>query len=261
MEILSSELLVKLNALRNIVKKTIEGTTPQEMVMPPRYFDPQYVMDLFTRYQTIRDNLKTDFAALFDDLPIREVKASGTTDFDGRGYIERHQIQLLLRDIENCLDLLSGLPIVDIPSMKITREGVYFAGQYFDALKSFKDILSGAKRKIDMIDGYINEQVLDILTSKNSSVEVNILTKTVSPSLKIATQRFNQQYGKLSIRSSQAFHDRFVIIDNVDYYHFGASIKDLGKRGFMFSLIEEPSVITTLSKHYLQEWKIAKVEV
>jgi hypothetical protein len=145
--------------------------------------------------------------------------------------------------------------------MKVTREGVYFAGQYFDALKNVKDILPNAIKKIDIVDGYIDEQVLAILTSKKPAVEVNILTKVVSPSLKVLAQRFNKQYGKLFIRSSQAFHGRFLIIDDLDYYHFWASIKDVGKRGFMFSRIEEQEVIESFSKKFAEEWKKATFEV
>lgn len=100
-----------------------------------------------------------------------------------------------------------------------------------------------------------------MLTSKDSNVNVNILTKTVKPALRIAAQRFNQQYGRLSIRSSQAFHDRFVMIDDMDYYHFGASLSDLGRRGFMFSRIEEPTIIAFLSNQYIKEWNSAKIEV
>ena len=258
---MSSVLLPKLNALRNAVRKKLEATTPREVAHPRNLFDPTNVAELFTRYEPLRDELKKEFPSLFNDLPIRTVKPSGTTEFGGRGYINRLQIKQLLDDIENCLDLLSGVSKVEIPSMKVTREGVYFAGQYFDALKNVKDILSNANRKIDIVDGYIDEQVLDVLTSKKPAVEVNILTKKVSPSLKIMAQGFNQQYGKLSMRSSQAFHDRFIIIDDLEYYHFGASLKDAGRRGFMFSRIEEQTVIDSFSKKFAEEWKKATIEV
>lgn len=101
--------------------------------------------------------------------------------------------------------------------------------------------------------------MLNLISAKDNAVEVSILTKKVSAALNIAASAFNKQYGNLSIRTSSAFHDRFVITDDSDFYHFGASIKDLGNRGFMFSLIEEPTVIDALRNQWKQEWAKASV--
>jgi len=100
-----------------------------------------------------------------------------------------------------------------------------------------------------------------LLTGKKSTVPVNILTKSVDPALKVAAIAFNKQYGGLAIRMSKAFHDRFVIIDNKDFYHFGASIKDVGKRGFMFSRIEEEHVIKAIQEKLSEEWKQSTVAI
>ena len=145
--------------------------------------------------------------------------------------------------------------------MKVTREGVFFAGQYFDALLRVRDILAHAKKRIVIIDGYVNEDVLNLVSGKDKAVEVNILTKNVSAALNTAANAFNKQYGNLSVRTSSTFHDRFVIIDDSDFYHFGASIKDLGNRGFMFSLIEESFVMDALRHQFNQEWAKATVVV
>ena len=150
---------------------------------------------------------------------------------------------------------------VSIPSMKITREGVFFAGQYFDAFQKVMDILSPARQTIVIIDGYVSEDVLTMLSCKGEKVEVNILTKAVSPTLKIAALKFNKQYGNLSIRTTSAFHDRFVFVDDNNFYHFGASIKDLGNKGFMFSVIEEPIIIDAVRRQWAEEWKKATVVV
>lgn len=147
------------------------------------------------------------------------------------------------------------------PSMRVSREGVFFKGQVFDALILVTQLVASAEKRIVIIDGYISEDVLNIVSSKDPAVEVMILTKKVEPAVKTAAVAFNSQYGKLSIRTSQAFHDRFVIIDDTDFYHFGASIKDLGKRGFMFSRIEEPSVIQGLKSMCNSEWATATVVV
>jgi hypothetical protein len=146
-------------------------------------------------------------------------------------------------------------------SVSVEREGIYFAGQQFDAMLRVSQILSAARSTITIIDGYIGEEVLALLTTKASSVTAFILTKPLPPALAVIAKAFNSQHGRLSIRSSQAFHDRFVIIDDRDFYHFGASIKDLGKRGFMFSRIEETEMIEALRKKFSQEWASATVEV
>ena len=242
------EILSKLIALRNNVAKFIERRIA-------RIFDPQDVMDLFYRYIPIRDELLSKYSSLFSDLPIREIlKPSKTTDFEGRGYIRRDALVMMTRDIEYCIDILSNMPSADIPSMKISSEGIFFAGQYFDAFLKAEEILSKANQIILIIDGYISPDVLNLLSAKKSPVEAKILTKDVSPVVKTAALAFNKQYGNLSIRTSQAFHDRFVIIDNCDFYHFGASIKDLGNRGFMFSRIEESSIIDALRAKWVEEW-------
>lgn len=250
-----NEIIAKLTALRNSLESWLKD--PYHL-----YFDPQSTQDLFGRFITIRDKLRSLYSPLFEDLPLREVpRPSGTTDFDGRGYIERHKFDLLLKDIKYCLDILSAQPTVDIPSMTISREGVFFTGQYFDALQKITVILEHADTQIDIIDGYISSDVLNLLTKKKSYVAVNILTKSVNPALKTAAIAFNKQYGKLAIRTSNSFHDRFIVIDSKDFYHFGASIKDVGKRGFMFSRIEEENVIKAVQKKIIEEWDRATVAI
>jgi len=159
-----------------------------------------------------------------------------------------------MNDIEYCIAILSKMPSIDIPSMKISKEGIFFAGQYFDALSKAEEILSQANQSIWIIDGYISPEVLNLLSSKKSSVEAKILTQDVPAVVKTAAVAFNKQYGSLSIRTSQAFHDRFIIIDDAEFYHFGASIKDLGNRGFMFSRIEESQIIDALRTKWTEEW-------
>lgn len=228
------------------------------------YFDPILVEDFFKRHVELREKLRILSPELYEDYPIRAIfKSSNTSDHEGRGYVRREQLVELLLDLKEIIEIWDNIQTTTytLPSMKITREGVFFAGQYFDALKKTKDILDQAKHTINIIDGYIDENVLNILSSKLDTVEVNILTKNVSPSLRAAALAFQKQYGKLSIRTSSAFHDRFIIIDDKNIYHFGASIKDLGNRGFMFSSIEEPLVISSLLKQWKEEWGKATSEI
>lgn len=165
--------------------------------------------------------------------------------------------------------------VIDNPSVRIEvtctkltphhieqkREGLFYNGQYYEAQSIVKQIFSNAKQKIILIDNYLDDIVLDLLSVKNPKVEVNIIAKQIKPAFKASAITFNKQYGNLSIRTSNSFHDRFVIIDEQDYYHFGASIKDLGNLTFMFSAIEERDIIDSLKTKFYQEWNVANVEV
>lgn len=250
-----SIIIPKLIALRNLLDSWLKN----EHYL---YFDPKETQDIFERFVLIQKELCTSDPLFFEDLPIREMpKSSGTTDNAGRGYIERSHLELLLKDINYCLDILTNQPVVNISSMTISREGVFFAGQFFDALQKVTGILEQSSVKIDIIDGYINSNVLTLFTKNKFGVLVNILTKKVDSALKTAAIAFNKQYGGLSIRTSNAFHDRFIVIDDKDFYHFGASIKDLGNKGFMFSLIEEQDIIDIIREKIIQEWNRATAEI
>ncbi len=137
---------------------------------------------------------------------------------------------------------------VEVPAMKVTREGIFFAGQYFDAYQRITEILDEAESSVVLIDGYVSPKILDLLSGKDASVACTVLTKQVSatPVLRVAVGAFNGQYGGLEVRITEAFHDRFIVIDDKEFYHFGASLKDAGHRGFMFSRIEENAVIGPL---------------
>jgi hypothetical protein len=143
----------------------------------------------------------------------------------------------------------------------VTREGVFIAGQQFDALSKIAGLLTAAKITIEIVDNYLGEPLLQLLAGKAATVQVSILTDTVKPPIIALAGAFNRQHRGLSIRSTKSFHDRFVVIDRTDYYHFGASLKDVGNKGFMFSRIEEPSVIDTLRKQIDAEWSKAPVVV
>jgi hypothetical protein len=112
-----------------------------------------------------------------------------------------------------------------------------------------------------LIDGYLNDQFIDIFTILNPSVKIKILTKRNShnPAVNLKIEKFNEQFLekqiKIELKENTDFHDRFVIIDNKEFYHFGASLKDAGKKGFMFSKIEEPIVQQSLLNEFNTKWQ------
>jgi hypothetical protein len=111
-----------------------------------------------------------------------------------------------------------------------------------------------------LIDGYLGPDTLNLLPT--TGVALDILTKPpISPAVKTLCQAFKTQRGSLAVKTFSAFHDRFVVIDNSAVYHFGASLKDLGKKTFRFSLIEEPEIVAALHARIATEWRAAAVEI
>ncbi len=119
------------------------------------------------------------------------------------------------------------------------RQGIFFDGQIFDAYKFVSGIIRKAQKSITLIDNYIDETILDLFCKKKSGVNVKIHTKRISKSLRLDVQKFNSQYPTLTAEEFNKSHDRFLIIDNKDVYHFGASLKDLGKKWFAFSKFDK----------------------
>jgi hypothetical protein len=124
----------------------------------------------------------------------------------------------------------------------IPNQGVFFDGQVFDAYELASKIIRSAKNSIVLIDNYIDESTLTHLSKKTKAVKVSLLTKTMSNQLTLDVKKANEQYGNFDIRVFANSHDRFIIIDNSDVYHVGASLKDLGKKWFAFSKMDKSSV-------------------
>lgn len=122
-------------------------------------------------------------------------------------------------------------------------QGIFFQGQIFDAYSFFQKLIQKANKEIILIDGYVDLSVLDRLSKKNVGVKVTIYTlqnpKMKNPLSQIDIQKFNSQYPTLTVNYTTKMHDRFLIIDNVELYHIGASIKDLGKTCFGFDLMAD----------------------
>lgn len=162
----------------------------------------------------------------------------------------------LIADIDYFINYLNRITSVQVPEMKVSDEGMYFAGQQFDALLKFNEFITKAKKEIILIDGYLNEKILEMLTSKNPNIICKVLTfqKSLTPTINSFIEAFNKQYTNLEVKTSSKFHDRFVIIDRSDFYHFGASIKDAGNKGFMFSKIDQNFIKDSLIVEFESEW-------
>ena len=124
-------------------------------------------------------------------------------------------------------------------------EGVFYDGQIFDAYKFATDLIRTAKKSILLIDNYVDDSVLLMLSKRDKGVVATIYTHGISNQLNLDIQKYNSQYPRIDVRTFKQSHDRFLIIDNAEVYHIGASLKDLGKKMFAFSKLDIPSKTIT----------------
>lgn len=119
-----------------------------------------------------------------------------------------------------------------------SEKGIFYNGQIFDAYTFISDIIRSAKISIILIDNYVDDTVLTLLGKREQSVTAKIYTKNINNQLQLDLQRYNSQYPAIEIELFSDAHDRFLIVDNTELYHIGASLKDLGKKWFAFSRMD-----------------------
>jgi hypothetical protein len=144
---------------------------------------------------------------------------------------------LELKQIETDKKIEKALTAIEDKSLK-PRQGIFYDGQVFDAWKFVSDLIRSAEKSIVLIDNYIDDSVLSLFEKRKKSVAVTLLAKNISRQLETDVKKFNEQYAPLVMKQFNASHDRFLIIDETDLYHFGASLKDLGKKWFAFSKMD-----------------------
>ncbi|WP_348797941.1 ORF6N domain-containing protein [Flavobacterium adhaerens] len=119
-----------------------------------------------------------------------------------------------------------------------SEKGIFYNGQIFDAYTFISDIIRSAKISIILIDNYVDDTVLTLLGKREQSVTAKIYTKNINNQLQLDLQRYNSQYPAIEIELFSDTHDRFLIVDNTELFHIGASLKDLGKKWFAFSRMD-----------------------
>jgi len=140
---------------------------------------------------------------------------------------EIYSIKNKLTEID--IQLLTNLP---------PNQGIFFNGQVFDAYAFFSEIIKKAQHHIILIDNYVDETVLIQLSKRNPNVSATIYTGKISQQLLLDLDKHNKQYPPIEIKKFSESHDRFIIIDQTELYHIGASLKDLGKKWFAFSRMD-----------------------
>ena len=150
--------------------------------------------------------------------------------------IEKHEKQ-----IDYLTDKVEFFVRTSLPPV----EGIFYDGQIFDAYKFATDLIRSAKKSLLLIDNYVDESVLLMLSKRNDGVKADIYTQTFSRQLQLDLQKHNSQYPPIDIHTYKKCHDRFLIIDGMEVYHIGASLKDLGKKMFAFSKLKIPAAAIT----------------
>ena len=152
-------------------------------------------------------------------------------------FVERRQIAFESETEKKFEKVFRALEVGVAP-----KQGVFYDGQVYDAYTFVADLIRKAKIRLIIIDNYIDDSVLTLLTKRHKGVEVTIYTKTISKQLALDLEKHNQQYPPITIDLFKSAHDRFLIIDDREIYHIGASLKDLGKKWFAFSRFEVGAV-------------------
>jgi len=164
-----------------------------------------------------------------------------------KGYTVNNRINRIEDNLDTLKDKVQQIDL-QINSHLIPTQGVFFESQVFDAYELTSRIIRKAKKSIVLIDNYIDERTLVHLSKKEKSVIVTLLSIDKSAQLDLDLQKANTQYGNFTWKKFSKSHDRFLIIDRNEVYHLGASLKDLGKKWFAFTLLKPQSISELLKK-------------
>ncbi len=220
--------LEKWDSLRS-QNATIEDRRGQHRKYSPYAFTEQGVAMLSAILRS-KTAVKMSIQIIKAFVAMRRLIASNTQVFQRLDTLEIKQLETHQK-IEHILDAMESKELKP-------KQGIFFDGQIFDAYKFVADLIRTAQKSIVIIDNYIDDTVLTHLTKRNKDVKVTIFTKSMSKQLALDVKKFNAQYPPIEIKEFKSSHDRFIIIDNNIVYHFGASLKDLGKKWFAFSKMD-----------------------
>ena len=158
-------------------------------------------------------------------------------DYLLKGYSINHRLQALERTVAEHSQKIDFFVRTALPPI----EGVFYNGQIFDAYKFATDLIKSAKHSLVLIDNYVDETTLLMLSKRNEGVSATIYTAKISQQLQLDIEKHNDQYPPIQIRTYKESHDRFLLLDGKEVYHIGSSLKDLGKKMFAFSKMNAPA--------------------
>jgi len=168
-------------------------------------------------------------------------------DYLLKGYALNQRMNRVENTVEDLVVIVKSID-KQVKTNSIPIQGIFFDGQIFDAYELTSRIIRSAEQSIVLIDNYIDESTITHLAKKKKEVNVLLLTKALSKQLILDVQKANEQFNNFEVKIFARSHDRFLIIDNVEVFHLGASLKDLGKKWFAFSKMDKNSVQSLLNE-------------
>ena len=162
-------------------------------------------------------------------------------DYLLKGYALNNRMNRIEDNVYKLTQKVGNIDLLLKTNLPLNQD-VFFNGQIFDAYSFVSDLIRSADKSIILIDNYIDDTVLTHFTKRKDSVSLTLITKNISKQFRLDVQKYMEQYPNVHLKEFKDTHDRFLIIDEKDVYHFGASLKDLGKKWFVFSKMDISSV-------------------
>ena len=224
MEECSKSQIVTLNAGRGQnIKKLPYAFTEQGVAMLSSVLRSQTAIDVNIR-------IMRAFVSM------RHFMVNNASVFSRLETMEYHQLEMQQHQQETDKRIEEVFRRLDEGNAK-PKQGVFYNGQVYDAYTFVSDLIKSARKRIVLIDNYVDETVLTLLDKRDNNVSAIIYTQQISRQFQLDIDRHNAQYAQIDVETFRLSHDRFLCIDD-DVYHIGASIKDLGKKWFGFSKME-----------------------
>ena len=199
---------------------------------PVKYYSLDVIISVGYRVKSQRGTQFRQWASKI--LKAYLLQGYAVTAYQQRLEQRLHEHDCQIRELKDKVDFFvrTSLPPV---------EGVFFEGQIFDAYKLAADLVRSARESLILIDNYVDESVLTLFTKRQEGVKALIYTQRITSQFRLDLERHNAQYPPVEVKEIRNVHDRFLILDQTEIYHVGASLKDLGKKLFAFSRLHIPA--------------------
>jgi len=224
------------NEVESLVSQSVIPSKKQLGGAKPFVFTEQGVSSLsavLTSTRAVEINIEIMRAF----VKMRQFLANNADLFMRLENIEKRQLLHEIKVDEKFEQLFNALEDKSIKP----KQGIFFDGQIFDAYAFVCGLIRAATQRIILIDNYVDESVLTLLSKREAAVNAKILTNNIGKALALDIEKFNRQYPAIEVKTLKSSHDRFLVIDD-DIYHIGASLKDLGKKWFAFSKMDVSAI-------------------
>ena len=210
---------------------TVQTEGNRNVIRKVKYYNLDVIISVGYRVKSKRGTKFRQWAAMI------------LKDYLLKGYVVNQRIAALEHQVSDLKDKVNFFVRTSLPP----AEGIFYDGQIFDAYRFVADLVRKAKRTIILIDNYVDDTVLSLLDKRREGVKAIVYTKSVNEQLQLDIKRHNEQYAAIEVQQFNKAHDRFLLIDD-EVYHIGASIKDLGKKWFAFTLMHDIKAAELINK-------------